>query len=117
MLIIWKISLGIQPVFADTPNITPIPMNTSSVKGGATALISNISGGVGSVLEITAGTVAVIFLIWNGIRYITAGGDTEKAKSARTGIINAIIGIIVVITAYAIISIAYAISNSIRSTI
>jgi hypothetical protein len=117
MLIIWKLSLSIQPVFADTPNLKPIPNNTAAIPNGAAGLVSNIGGGIGSVLEITAGVAAVIFIIWNGIRYITAGGDTEKAKSARTGIINAVIGIVVVIAAYAIISIAYAIANSIKSTI
>lgn len=45
------------------------------------------------------GVVAVIYLIWGGVTYITAGGDAEKAGKGRVAITNAIIGIIIVISA------------------
>ena len=44
-----------------------------------------------------AGALAVIYLIYSGILYITAGGDTEKATKGRTGVINAVIGIVIVL--------------------
>ena len=50
--------------------------------------------------------VAVLFLVFYGFQYITAGGDPEKAKKARSGIINAIIGIIVVALAFTIVHFA-----------
>ena len=43
--------------------------------------------------------IAVIILIIGGIQYMTAGGDAEKAKSARGLIINAIIGIVIIFAA------------------
>lgn len=42
------------------------------------------------------GVLAVVYLIWGGITYVTAGGDAEKAGKGRTAITNAIIGIIIV---------------------
>ncbi len=42
------------------------------------------------------GVVAIIYLIWGGMTYITAGGDAEKAGKGRVAITNAIIGIIIV---------------------
>lgn len=48
------------------------------------------------------GVVAVIYLIWGGISYVTAGGDAEKAGKGRTTIVNAIIGIIIIIASLAI---------------
>jgi len=43
--------------------------------------------------------IAIIVLIIGGIKYMTSGGDAEKAKSGRQMIINAIIGIAIVIAA------------------
>jgi hypothetical protein len=54
-------------------------------------------------LTLLAGIIAIFYLIWAGIQYITAGGDDDKAKKARAGIFNAVIGIVVIIFAYAII--------------
>jgi len=50
--------------------------------------------------------VALILLIVAGIKYITSGGDEEKAGSAKKAIINAVIGIVIVIAAVFIITIA-----------
>jgi hypothetical protein len=48
------------------------------------------------------GIIAVVYLIWGGVTYITAGGDAEKAGKGRTTITNAIIGIVIIIAALAI---------------
>lgn len=42
------------------------------------------------------GAVAVIYLIYGGILYITAGGDPEKATQGKNAVTYAIIGIIVI---------------------
>lgn len=55
-------------------------------------------------LILIAGVLAIFYLIWAGIQYITASTDEDKAKKAKTGIFNAIIGIVVIILSYAIIS-------------
>lgn len=49
-----------------------------------------------------AGALAVIYLLYAGILYITAGGDEAKATKARTGIVNAVIGIIIIVLAFVI---------------
>jgi hypothetical protein len=48
------------------------------------------------------GLVAVVYLIWGGVTYITAGGDAEKAGKGRVAITNAVIGILIVISALVI---------------
>lgn len=50
-----------------------------------------------------AGIIAVIYLVYGGILYITAGGDAEKATKGRTALVNAIIGIIIIILAVVIV--------------
>lgn len=42
------------------------------------------------------GAIAVIYIIYGGIIYITSAGDQEKTKQARTTVTNAIIGIIII---------------------
>jgi len=53
---------------------------------------------------ILAGAIAVIYLIYGGLLYITAGGDAEKATKGRTALINAIIGIVIIALAYLIVT-------------
>ena len=50
--------------------------------------------------------IAVILLIVAGIKYMTAGGDESKAGDAKKGIINAVIGIVIVVAAVFIIGLA-----------
>jgi hypothetical protein len=55
-------------------------------------------------LLIIGALVAIIFLIWGGIKWITSGGDKAKVESARNTIIGAIIGLIVVFASFLIIN-------------
>lgn len=52
---------------------------------------------------ILAGSIAVVYLIYGGILYITAGGDAEKATKGRTAVVNAIIGIVIILLALVIV--------------
>jgi len=51
---------------------------------------------------IIMGIVAVLFLIYGGVVYLTAGGDAEKAGKGRVVITNAIIGIVIIAASFAI---------------
>lgn len=64
--------------------------------------IASIANTVIDTLTLIAGILAIVYLVYMGILYITAGGDDEKAGLAKKGIINAVIGIIVIVLAYAI---------------
>lgn len=50
------------------------------------------------------GAIALVFVIWGGILYVTSGGDSEKTTKARNTLLYAIIGIIVVVLAWAIVN-------------
>jgi len=50
-----------------------------------------------------AGVVAVFYLIWGGYTYITSGGG-ETAENAKKTITNAIIGLIIIIIAFALVN-------------
>lgn len=46
--------------------------------------------------------IFVILMIFSGYQWMTAGGNEEQVKKAQTRIKNAVIGLVVVILAYAI---------------
>ncbi len=52
---------------------------------------------VAQFIIIVSVILAVIFIIWGGIAYMTAGGDEEKAGAAKTRIWNGVIGAAVVL--------------------
>ncbi|MDD3679071.1 MAG: pilin [Patescibacteria group bacterium] len=49
------------------------------------------------------GAVALVFVIYGGVLYVTSGGDAEKTTKARNTILYAILGIIVIVAAYLIV--------------
>jgi len=58
------------------------------------------------------GIAAVITFIIAGVKYITAGGDAEKAESAKKIIIGSIIGLLIIISSYLIFNTAVSVLNS-----
>ncbi|MFA5024605.1 MAG: pilin [Patescibacteria group bacterium] len=60
---------------------------------------------VGRIINVVLGLLAVIFLaliIFAGFRYMTAGGNEEQTKKAVSLLKNAIIGLLIVLMAWAI---------------
>lgn len=57
------------------------------------------------IMLLFAGLVAVLFVIIGGYFYITAQGDTEQAEKGKNTLVNAIIGIVVVILSYVIVNV------------
>ena len=62
-----------------------------------------ISAGINAVI-IIAGLITFIYLVWGGIEWLTSGGDKEKYESARNRITAAIIGLVIIVAAYAVMS-------------
>lgn len=53
-------------------------------------------------LIITGGLAFLMYLIWGGIEWITAGGDEQKVKKARSKITQGLIGLAVLAGSYVI---------------
>ena len=68
-----------------------------------------ISGPDGILAKITnivayvAGAAAIILIVISGIKYITSGGDPGKVSSAKDTLVNALIGLVVIVLARALI--------------
>ena len=76
------------PVYADAKD---------EVKKGADMTIIN-------VMLFIAGALAVIMIIYGGIRYITAHGDEKQVKVAKDTIVYSVVGLIIAIIAYALVT-------------
>ena len=69
----------------------------------AGSTVNNIISTVINIFSIIVGVIAVIMIIIGGIKYITSGGDSNNISSAKTTIIYAIIGLVVVALAQIIV--------------
>lgn len=65
--------------------------------------VNSIITTVINIFSIVVGVIAVIMIIIGGIKYITSGGDSNNISSAKTTIIYAIIGLVVVALAQVIV--------------
>lgn len=60
---------------------------------------------IGNVVKVVLGTLGTIFIILivvSGYTWMTSGGNEEKVKKARANIKSSIIGLVVVLAAYAV---------------
>lgn len=51
------------------------------------------------------GLIAVFFIIWGGFQYITSGANEELAESGKKTLRNGIIGLVVIILSYVIVTV------------
>ena len=66
----------------------------------------NISKTVQTILNTVfgiAGLLAVVMIILNGQRFMTSAGDTAKLTKAKAGLTGAVIGLIIVVLAWAVV--------------
>ncbi len=71
----------------------------------------------GSIINVALGflgVVAVVVVLIGGFQYMTAGGSEEKVGKARKWIISGIIGLAIILSAYAITS--FVVTNLISAT-
>lgn len=76
-----------------TPAKELIPINTN---------IGDFISRVVSALLIVAALATFIYLVYGGLSWIMSGGDKAKVQEARDRITNAVIGLGIVATAWAI---------------
>lgn len=56
-----------------------------------------------NIISIIVGFVAVVMIIWGGMKYVTSGGESGKITSAKNTIMYALIGLVIVALAQFIV--------------
>lgn len=72
--------------------------------GGNTGELPEVVINILNAIIGAAGLVAVVFIIYGGIQYMTSSGEAAKAKKARDTILYACIGLIICVLAFAIVN-------------
>lgn len=86
-------------LLAHAYTISDIVIKPSNIGGDESNLVALIL----SWLSYAVGVLAVGYLVYSGILYISAAGNPDNAKKGLQGIINAVIGIIIATLAFTII--------------
>ncbi len=67
---------------------------------------------IANIIMQIGGIVAVVFIIWSGFLFVTARGNEEQLKKARSVFFWTIIGAVILLGAYAIAVAVVAFINS-----
>lgn len=79
---------------------------------------SQLTAFIGRIINVMLSVLGVIFfvlLIYGGFLWMTSAGNDEKVKKAKTLITDAVIGLIVILAAYAISS--FVITSLVEATL
>jgi hypothetical protein len=98
-------------VSAATPTLTDVTDGGSAGteyrgQGQPTTLFDGTDAIIPRIINVMlfiVGILAVIMLIYGGIRYVISGGQNERVTSAKNTILYAIVGLIVAILGYAVV--------------
>lgn len=117
----WAQKAGGALILAATYGVSAKALTTDDIEAvpvlGTSSSLSHIINNLIQILLWAAGLLAVIYLIWGGLTYVTAGGDSEKAGKGRVAITNAIIGIVIIVAALVIYNTATGLAGSGKNAI
>ncbi len=99
-LLFVPVSVGAINVFQPCDGVSDSSVCSSVPTDDISVFIRTI---VNALLFIL-GAVSVIIIISSGIRYVTSHGDPGNVKVAKDTLLYAVIGLIVALTAYAIVN-------------
>ncbi|HKU19115.1 MAG TPA: hypothetical protein VJP80_07670 [Candidatus Saccharimonadales bacterium] len=70
---------------------------------GGASKIQNLITVALNILSTVVGVAAVIMIVIGGFKYTTSGGDSGKISSAKSTIVYALVGIVIVVLAQSIV--------------
>jgi hypothetical protein len=68
--------------------------------------ILSVGRTIANILIAVVAIVAVIFIVIGGLQYVISGGDEERVKKARDYLIYGIVGLVVALLAFGVVSLA-----------
>jgi hypothetical protein len=108
LVLISVVAVGAALALSTAPAAAVDPLQAACTGGGAASPACSTAGGTdpvagpnGAIVKITgilalvAGIVSVMFVLWGGFSYITAGGDSSSIAKAKNTIIFALVGLVV----------------------
>ncbi len=90
----------------DIQNTTKLPdwgIQQGSNQGASSVVL--IITSVIKILLLLAGSIAILFIIIGGYQYITSGASPDLAKKGKTTVVNALVGIIIIVLSYVLVTV------------
>lgn len=87
---------------------TSIGLGTADLKDTVVNIINWVLG--------LLGIVAVIMILWGGFTWLTAAGNEEKVEKAREVISAAVIGLVIILLAWAIVNYVLGTASNVSGT-
>lgn len=81
---------------------TELGLVGDAIGAEADLTLPELIGNIIKVLLSVLGIIFVVLVVYAGFLYLTAGGEPEKVKKAKTLLSQSIIGLIIIVAAYAI---------------
>ena len=103
-MVLTVVSLVSLPVYADSRDEAQNGAKLANSGGGSNQNLPDIITTIINVMLFIAAALAVIMIIYGGIRYITAHGDEKQVKVAKDTIVYSVTGLIIAILAYALVT-------------
>jgi hypothetical protein len=110
--IVLVLGLSVMPLFAANDALAQTNPLTrrfnppcSSGLNCETTTLNQLIERIIKILLGVAFAIAVLFLIIGGFYYITARGNEEQSATGRQTVINALIGIVIIIMAYVLVNV------------
>ncbi len=69
--------------------------------------ITSIQGLIGRLIKVLlglAGSVSLLMFVWGGFQYLWSAGDSAKIKKGKDTIVNAVLGIFIILFAYTFVT-------------
>ena len=102
IIAVFVIGMVVAPALPAAANTDPFGIGYGKDTGlGSKDIRTTISSIINVALGLL-GIVAVVIILWGGFVWMTAGGNDEKVGEARKIIFSGIIGLAIVLSAYAI---------------
>ena len=105
MILFSLLGLAVCPAVSSAA-LTPPPTETDVTKTTAPPA-NSVETAINNIMNwffVIVLIVAVIFLLWAGFLFITAGGDPDKVNTARQNVMYAMVGVAVAVLAKGIVS-------------
>jgi len=105
LLLIAAIVIGVM-----VPEASALTLREGAEAARCDGCPSDLFGETGAFRKITntvlfvVGVIAVIMLIIGGIKYVISGGDSKKVTDAKNTVLYAIIGMVIAVFSYAIVT-------------
>jgi hypothetical protein len=110
LVIVPFIDASAQSLWDQQAGRTGVETAYNAGTGSATDLRVFVANVVKVFLSLL-GLIFLIIIIWGGYQWMTAGGNEDNVKTAKSRIKNGIIGFIIILASYAIVDFVVTIIN------